>query len=108
MECEARERARGECAASAPRCPRSHITAATSLRPRSHGYSLDGLTWLFGGVAYTNNVTFTDGSSLLLTRRERPHVVFAEGTRTIVALSNSAMVGGAYGDRSFTLVQGVR
>jgi hypothetical protein len=78
------------------------------LRPRSHGYSLDGLTWLFGGVAYTNNVTFTDGSSLLLTRRERPHVVFAEGTRTIVALSNSAMVGGAYGDRSFTLVQGVR
>lgn len=59
-------------------------------------------------MAYTNNVTFTDGTSLLLTRRERPHVVFAEGTRTIVALSNSAMVGGAYGDRSFTLVQGVR
>lgn len=74
-----------------------------------HGFSRDGLAWTFGGVAYTNSVTFTDGTSLLLTRRERPHVVFAEGSRRIVALSNSAMVGGGqFGDRSFTLVQGVR
>ena len=74
-----------------------------------HGFSRDGLAWTFGGVAYTNNVTFTDGSSILLTRRERPHVAFAEGSRRIVALTNSAMVGGGqFGDRSFTLVQGVR
>lgn len=73
-----------------------------------HQFSRDGFTWSFGGVAYTNNVSFTDGTSILLTRRERPHVVFKEGTQTIIALSNSAMVGGGYGDRSFTLVQGVR
>ena len=73
-----------------------------------HQYSLDGINWLFGGVAYTNNVSFIDGSSILLTRRERPHIVFAESSRSIVALSNSAMVGGGFGDRSFTLVQGVR
>ena len=88
--------------------PPPALTAAARSLPRRHGYSLDGVTWLFGGVAYTNNVTFTDGSSLLLTRRERPHVVFAEGSRRIVALSNSAMAGGAFGDRSFTLLQGVR
>jgi hypothetical protein len=47
---------------------------------------------------------------LVLNRRERPHVVFAEGTREPVALSNSgqeAACGRGCGDRSFTLVQGL-
>lgn len=73
----------------------------------THAFSLDGFAWQYGGTAYTTEVNMTDGTQLYLNRRERPHLVFAEGTRTIVALSNSAEPGGAYGDRSFTLIQGV-
>ena len=73
----------------------------------THAFSEDGLQWQYGGLAYTNNVALTDGGALLLNRRERPHLVFHEGTRTPAALSNSAEVGGPFGDRSFTLVQPV-
>ena len=70
-----------------------------------HAYSTDAIAWMFSGVAYTNNVTFTDGSSLFLTRRERPHLAFQSmDDLTPVALINSAIVPG-FGDRSFTLVQ---
>ena len=72
-----------------------------------HAYSLDGTEWLFGGVAYRSVVNTTDGGQLRLNRRERPHLVFAEGTRRPVALSTSAEAGGAWGDRTFTLVQGI-
>ena len=74
----------------------------------THAYSLDGLAWQYTGATYTNRVSLSGGGQLLLNRRERPHLVFAEGTRTPVALSNSAEVGGRYGDRSFTLVQPLR
>ena len=48
-------------------------------------------------------MNLTDGTVLQLNRRERPHLVFAEGTRTPVALTNSA----ATNHGSFTLVQAV-
>lgn len=71
----------------------------------THAFSTDGLGWMYTGVAYTNDVDMTDGTTLQLNRRERPHLVFAEGTRTPVALTNSADRGGA--GRQFTLVQGI-
>ena len=69
----------------------------------THAFSADGLGWMYTGVAYTNEVNLTDGTVLQLNRRERPHLVFAEGTRTPVALTNSAEAG----KRSFTLVQAI-
>jgi len=69
----------------------------------THAFSADGLGWMYTGVAYTNEVDLTDGTTLQLGRRERPHLVFAEGTRTPVALTNSA----ATNHGSFTLVQAV-
>ena len=82
-----------------------------------HAFSRDGNHWTNGGTAYTNLVDFTDGTRLLLNRRERPHVVFAKGTTVPIALSNSAEPGGASGeggrvptggDLSFTLVQAIK
>lgn len=74
-----------------------------------HEFSLDGEHWYVSGTAYTNNVTFTDGTSYLFDRRERPHLVFEENTTKPVALSNSVRPGGqGSGDRTFTLVQGLR
>lgn len=82
-----------------------HFCPGFECQVGCHAFSLDGVSWMFGGVAYTNNVTFTDGSSIFLTRRERPHLVFANYSSLIpVALVNSAVAPG-YGDRSFTLVQ---
>ena len=75
-----------------------------------HGFSPNGYDWHYGGTAYTNHVATTDGGTLVLNRRERPHMVFAEGTRTPVALSNSGQLadcGRGCGDQSFTLVQGL-
>jgi hypothetical protein len=68
-----------------------------------HAFSKDGLGWFYGGVAYTNHVNLTDGTALILNRRERPHLAFAENSRTLVALINSA----DHGDRQFTLVQAI-
>ena len=73
-----------------------------------HAFSQDGERWFDGGLAYTNLVNFTDGTSWNFNRRERPHLIFAEGSRTIIALTNSAEPGGISGDRTFTLVQGVK
>ena len=56
-------------------------------------------------------MNLTDGTALQLNRRERPHLVFAEGTRTPVALTNSADnlndLKGGHLRGSFTLVQAI-
>ena len=74
-----------------------------------HAFSIDGLTWHYSGLAYTNVVALASNASLVLNRRERPHLVFAEddAARTPRALVTSAEVRGD-GDRSFTLVQRLR
>ena len=76
----------------------------------AHAFSADGRAWTYGGVAFGRSVTFTDtGAAFDFVRRERPHMIFAEGTRTIIGLVNSAEEGkSGNGDRSFTLVQRVR
>ena len=43
----------------------------------THQFSLDGgRQWFYTGTAYTSLVRYTDGSSHLFDRRERPHMVF--------------------------------
>ena len=59
-------------------------------------------------LRYTNQVLYTDGTSHLFDRRERPHIVFEENSTRPVALSNAVRPGNADGDRTFTLVQGLR
>ena len=70
-----------------------------------HAFSKDGLQWTYGGRAYGNTVQFTDGNSFVFSRRERPHLVFAEDDVTPVALTTSAQYGGQYFDASYTLLQ---
>jgi hypothetical protein len=87
-----------------------HMCTGLLCQVGVHGYSRNGYDWFYGGSAYTNQVETTAGGVLVLNRRERPHVVFAEGTREPVALSNSgqeAACGRGCGDRSFTLVPGL-
>ena len=87
-----------------------HMCAGLLCQVGVHGYSRDGYDWHYGGTAYTNQVPTKDGGLIVLNRRERPHLVFAEKTRTPVALSNSAEAadcGRGCGDRSFTLLQAI-
>lgn len=45
-----------------------------------HAYSKDGLGWTFSTtVAFNTTVQYTDGSSSVLARRERPQIVFVDG-----------------------------
>ena len=74
-----------------------------------HLFSRDARMWMYGGLAYTATVdVLGEGEPMRLNRRERPHLAFAEGTRRPVALVNAAEAGGTTGDRTFTLVQGIR
>jgi len=42
-----------------------------------HAYSSDGINWVFSATrAYTHTVTWTDGTSLSMARRERPQLLF--------------------------------
>ena len=42
-----------------------------------HAFSRDGASWTFSDVTpFGNNVTYADGGSVALQRRERPHLVF--------------------------------
>lgn len=44
-----------------------------------HAFSSDGVTWTYSTtVPFGNKVTYDDGSSVLLQRRERPHLIFNE------------------------------
>jgi len=65
--------------------------------------------WTFGGTAdpaYTNNVTYADGSTQTLRRRERPKLLFAaDGTAWLYTAAQSPL--NASRDFSFTLVQQV-
>jgi len=86
-----------------------HMCAGQLCQVGTHQFSLDGgRQWFYTGTAYTSLVNFTDGSSHLFDRRERPHMVFAENSTTPIALSTAARPGDQDGDRTFTLVQGLR
>jgi len=51
-----------------------------------HAYSQDGINWVFSNTrAYTHLVTWTDGSSINMTRRERPQLLL-DSKRTPLVL----------------------
>ncbi len=85
-----------------------HMCDGQLCQVGTHQFSIDGWQWYSTGTAYTNLVQYTDGTSHLFDRRERPHLIFAENTTNPVALATSARPGGLDGDRTFTLVQGLR
>ena len=84
-----------------------------------HAYSLDGAAWVYTGAAFGNNVSFSDGSWQVFSRRERPHLLFADDGTTPIALSTGVEyaappdvrceIGGSPApcDPVFTLVQPV-
>ena len=82
-----------------------------------HAFSVDGWTWVYTGAAYGNNVSYADGSWQYFTRRERPHLLFADDGFTLIALSNGVQyavnatcdINGqpTLCDPIFTLVQGI-
>jgi hypothetical protein len=70
--------------------------------------------WTLGGVAYGNEVNFTDRGTFAFSRRERPHLIWKEGESaagglTPIGLSNGVEYGRlantAGDDTIFTLVQ---
>eukprot|EP00037_Helgoeca_nana_P019895 m.195893 g.195893 ORF g.195893 m.195893 type:complete len:537 (-) comp25039_c0_seq1:70-1680(-) len=85
-----------------------HMCEGQLCQVGAHQFSLDGRGWYSTGTAYTSRVEYTDGTSHLFDRRERPHVVFEENSTRPIALSTAVRPGGQDGDRTFTLVQGFR
>ena len=53
-----------------------------ALSAGGHGWSVDGVTWTYTHIAYTGNVTWQNGSALVLARRERPQVLLARPNTT--------------------------
>ena len=65
--------------------------------------------WVFGGLAdpaYTNNVTYLDGSVQTLKRRERPKLLFAQDGRVWLYTAVQSPLN-ASRDFSYTMVQEV-
>jgi len=86
------------------------VHAYAPIPPASFDWNYP-LNWTVTGVAYDNQVNFTDGSRHAYARRERPHLVWGPSGK-IVALSNGVQFDGKlrqeYKDGVFTLVQPVR
>ena len=78
--------------------------------PGGHGFSKDGINWIYGGIAYNNIIEFDDDSSIAAQRRERPHFLFSDDDHcTIIGISWGVVEGytGEYGDACHTLIQPV-
>lgn len=82
-----------------------------------HAFSRDGVSWTYSTtVPFTNYVEYIDGSSILLQRRERPHLIF-DDAGYITHLTNGVQPAptatkappkGFANDFTFTLVQPVQ
>lgn len=81
-----------------------------------HAFSRDGVSWTFSSTPpYGNLVNFTDGSSVAMQRRERPHLIFDErGLITHLSTgvqppptARKAPPPGFNGDYTYTLLQPV-
>ena len=71
-----------------------------------HAFSEDGMVWRWGGIAYTGQVEYDDGSSYTFPNCERPHLIMAPDGTTPIALTNGVKPGwGLDGDQSFTLLR---
>lgn len=76
-----------------------------------HAFSEDGLGWSWGGLSFGSKGNWSDGSTFDFLGRQRPHLVFEEGSTTPLGLTNGVI----YEDEStkgsdacFTFVQPVR
>jgi len=69
-----------------------------------HAFSSDGLNWTYGGMAFGSEVKWDDGTTMSMTRRERPELVFDDSGKPIL-LFNGACPRPADGDFSFGMVQ---
>eukprot|EP01084_Bolivina_argentea_P278330 475420_1 len=72
----------------------------------AHAFSVDGVNWIWGGVAYDANVEFTDGTKITFPSLERPHVILDSDGCSVVALTNGAFTGDK--DKVYTLLQPVQ
>ena len=70
-----------------------------------HAYSMDGVEWIYAGLAFGNTVEFTDGTKFTFPRRERPHLIMDDDGCTPLAVTSSVEYGGRYGDATYTLLQ---
>ena len=71
-----------------------------------HAYSEDGINnWIYGGVAFRNNVIFTNGKHEMFTRRERPHLIFDINDKCTPVALTSGVQHDAYDDATYTLLQ---
>lgn len=76
-----------------------------------HAFSEDGWSWTWGGLSYDARGSFTDGSSFDFLGRQRPHLVFEEGSAAPLGLTNGVIYqdeSTAGSDASFTFVQPVK
>eukprot|EP01084_Bolivina_argentea_P216038 366970_1 len=71
-----------------------------------HAFSMDGITWFYGGASYDNIVKYDDGTTFIAHSRERPHFIFDDDNCTPIALITGVTFG--HSDYSFTLLQPVK
>ena len=85
-----------------------HEPAYNNTQVGAHAYSKDGgLTWVDTGVAFNTTVVREDGTSLVLVRRERPHVVLDAITGMVSYLTSGATYAVSEAEPSATMVQPV-
>ena len=71
-----------------------------------HGFSEDGMNWIYGGLAFNNIVEYDNGEMYTFSRRERPHLVFDTSDNcTLVALTSSVEYTC---DATFTFIQPIK
>lgn len=75
------------------------------MRSGGHACSIDGRRWTYTGTAFNTTVHWTDGTSTVLKRRERPHVIMADATRPHTPTHLSSGVEWGPNDQCFTLIQ---
>eukprot|EP00483_Globobulimina_turgida_P003586 UN03592 len=75
-----------------------------------HAYSKDGVSWVYGGYSFGNFVEFTDGTTMTIGSRERPHVILDNKDNcTPIGLTNGIVYdGGEFGDASRTFLQPIK
>ena len=74
-------------------------------RSGGHGCSKDGIHWTYTGTAFTTTANFTDGSSVVFSRRERPHLVFSDSSTPHTPTHLTSGVQWGTHDQTFTLIQ---
>lgn len=73
-----------------------------------HAFSEDGWSWTWSGLAYSSRGAYAGSGSFAFLGRQRPHLVFAEGSASPLGLTNGVIYADASTagtDACFTFVQ---